>query len=128
MSDLGGQSRGQHAVLLAVHVVRVRVFAVVHFLTRFTSLLKAGSCGGCGGRRLVRQHFLSEDLGGQGWQGSNTSLEVVSVPVAGHMSALQVRGAECNLARIAREGVRKCVHGGRGRVRRDGRGGHFRRK
>lgn len=65
-------------VLLAVQMVVVGIFTVVRLLAdgtrRFKRRFRSSGRGGC----LIREHLLSEDLGGQRRERSNATLEVVA--------------------------------------------------
>lgn len=109
-------------MFLASKVVCVGVLAEVGLLASRADLLKGGASGSGSGRSLVSEDLFGEDFGGERRKRGDSSLEVVaaeelcqireasrygtdSLPVALHMSTLQVAGAECDLAGVAGEGV-----------------------
>lgn len=100
-------------MFLAAQVVLVRAFRIEGFLAGFTSLLEAGAgCGG-GGGGFVGEDALGEDFAGDGREGGDAALEIVSVPVALHVLALEFGGAEGDLAGVAGICCRRGAVGGR---------------
>ena len=65
-------------MLLAVQVVVVCIFTEICLLADLAGLFEGGFGGGGGGRGLVREHFLSEDLGREWRKRGDTALEVVA--------------------------------------------------
>lgn len=64
-------------VFLTVQVVIVRVLAVVRLLARGARLLEGRPRSGGGGRGLVREDFVGEDVGGNWRKRGYPALEVV---------------------------------------------------
>lgn len=110
-------------MLLAADVILVGVLAIVCPLTSRAILLEGRfGCSGSSGRLGIYDLF-GEDLGGYRWEGSNSSLQIVTtkilseplfcqkfrmnvLPVATHMPTLQLTASERHLAGVARIRVR----------------------
>lgn len=110
------------SVFLASEMVCIGVLAEVGLLASGADLFERGASGGGSGRSLVGEDLFGKDFGGERGERCNSSLEVVaagrscqigsesrrwmySLPVALHVSALQVAGAEGDLTGVAGEGM-----------------------
>ena len=89
---------------LTPQVILIRIFAVELLLTDFTQGFETSFCCSGRGGGLSGEDLFGEDLGGKGREGGDTAFEIVAVPVGAHVSTLEVRGSEGDLAGIT--GVR----------------------